>query len=100
MRQLTALQLENPENLDVLRGLGLAQAYLNDYQASEATFLKALNISSNDPVILNNLGSVYEGLGQIEKAKEYYARAQSTNGDNSGTAGSFKTIQRNIERLK
>ena len=89
---LKILMKEHPDSVDVLRGLGLALAFNKEYLEAEKILQSALQISSNDPVILNNLGTVYEGMGQIDKAKDFYLRAQ--------TLAGFKIIQDNMERLK
>ena len=80
------------DSLEFKKALGSSLAICRNYEKAEKVLLEALSINSNDAYVLNNLGSVYESLGDIAKAKDFYSRA--------GSALSHSLILENLERIK
>ena len=91
-KSLEQLYESNNKDIAVSRNYGLSLVLNKNYEKAEKVLTKVLEVMPSDPAILNNLGTVYEGMGQIDKAKDFYNRAQSIS--------SYKVIQENIERLR
>jgi len=60
---------------------GLGGAALKQMKLAEArdNFLKAYEIAGPDPVVFDNLGSVYLALGDNDNARSYYQKAVAIN---------------------
>ena len=72
-----ALSISNkfPEHEFAWRALGVIYQRQNKKKESLNANKKALNITPNDPEILNNLGVTLSGLREHKKAKEYFSKA-------------------------
>ncbi len=72
------LAIENDPNNSKIQA-ALAQAYQlkKSYQNAEKHYLKALELSDNDPRYQNNLASLYLDMEEWDKAADYFGRASS-----------------------
>ncbi len=70
-----ASELE-PGNIDIINDLGLAYGLSNQYTNALNTFLAALQFKPNDKQLHINIGLSYQNLGNEEKAKQYFAKAE------------------------
>ena len=75
-RLLLAVE-QDPQNSDI--HVALAQAYQmkRSYLNAERHYLKALELSDNNPRYLNNLASLYLDMQQWDKAIEYFDKASA-----------------------
>ncbi len=67
----------NPDNKDVLHGLGIVYLHFEKIKESEDYFLKAISIDPNFSEAHNNLGTLYMRTGQWEKAIKSFKKALS-----------------------
>lgn len=61
----------------VVSGLGIAQAGLGDQVEARKSFNRALELSPNNPTVLNNLGLTYMLDGKLDQASTVLRRAAS-----------------------
>ncbi|MGI9223934.1 MAG: tetratricopeptide repeat protein [Woeseiaceae bacterium] len=57
--------------------LGVAHHRLGNLEAAEAALLKALEVTPNHPIALNELGIIYRKTGRFEEARGSYEAALS-----------------------
>ena len=74
---------ENPKFLPAYNGLAELQMRQGSPNAGIETIQKALRISSEDPVLLNNLGVCWIARGDYEKALEMFTRAAGVMPENA-----------------
>lgn len=67
----------NPDNKDVLHGLGIVYLHFEKFKESEDYFLKAIYINPDFSEAHNNLGTVYMRTGRLEKAIKSFKKALS-----------------------
>nr|WP_228025038.1 tetratricopeptide repeat protein [cf. Phormidesmis sp. LEGE 11477] len=72
-----AISLE-PNSVELLSSLAIAQAFLGDTNAAIANYEKALEIEPDNPYLYYNLANVYEQV-DLEQAIEYYTVASEMN---------------------
>ena len=70
-----------PDYFEALSVLGAEYLRLNRYGEAAITLNRALNINSNDPVVLTNLGSLHFQLGQLAEQRADDENAAVTIGD-------------------
>jgi Flp pilus assembly protein TadD len=79
-----------------------------DYEQAEATLEVAQSINPDNPLVLLNLGVVYQNTGRVEKAREMYVRIILLNppdvvGDSNVTGAQGKKVvdlaKQNLENL-
>ena len=75
LKKLLSAAALDPSNSAI--HVGLAQAYQQkrSYANAERHYLKALELSADDPRYLNNLASLYLDMQQWDKAIEYFDKA-------------------------
>lgn len=75
LKKLLSAVAQDPNNSAI--HVALAQAYQQkrSYPNAERHYLKALELSGNDPKYLNNLASLYLDMEQWDQAIEYFERA-------------------------
>jgi hypothetical protein len=67
----------NPNNLAVLKNLGVAMGMKGDFQNSLTYFLKAYEINKTDSTLIQNISSSYKYMGKMEEAQKYEQLAKS-----------------------
>tara|TARA_B110001452_G_C15241725_1_gene430056 strand:- start:799 stop:2682 length:1884 start_codon:yes stop_codon:yes gene_type:complete len=72
-------ELKSPQKSRVHVGKGAAYMGLNQVEMAKKSFLRALELDSNNVDALNNLGQVYYQTNQQEKAIGYYNKALALN---------------------
>jgi predicted Zn-dependent protease len=75
----------NPEDIDALYGLAVAQDRLGMLSESLDTFHRALRLAPEDADILRDLGNVYYKNGQFNDASAYLTRARGIDKDDTET---------------
>jgi tetratricopeptide (TPR) repeat protein len=60
---------------------GDSQIDLGDYEAALALYEQALEVAPDDPEVNLTMGMLYEALGDLAEAEEYYARASQLYGE-------------------
>lgn len=70
----SALQLE-PERPDVLRNLGLAFAAKGEVGRARATYERAFAHTPSDPLLLKNMGELWQHMHDIQGAADLYRAA-------------------------
>jgi len=78
-----ALELE-PDNVETLNKLGLAQYKLVQLEQAIETYTKALAIEPDNVDVMSNLGAAYYRFGQLDNAIEIYNRAMAIAPDDAG----------------
>ncbi|MDX2480150.1 MAG: tetratricopeptide repeat protein [Desulfuromusa sp.] len=75
LKELLVAVEQDPENSSIQ--VALAQTYQRKkaYPQAEKHYLKALELSDNDPRYQNNLASLYLDLGEWDKAIQYFDQA-------------------------
>jgi len=72
-KQLTFLLEKNPDNAEIMLAVGLLSAKLFDYDVTEASFNKALELNYEDPNAVHfQLAQIYEDANQTDKAMATY----------------------------
>ena len=66
-----------PENIAALKDLGVAYGFSGKYKQSIGVLQRALKIKPDDPELYLNLGLSSQKSGQINKAKQYFAKAKA-----------------------
>ncbi|MCA9248905.1 MAG: tetratricopeptide repeat protein [Planctomycetales bacterium] len=74
-RMILRAVAEDPENLAYLDSLGWVQFRLGRYADAVETLEKAAAGEEADGVILEHLGDAYNGVGQLDKARETWRKA-------------------------
>jgi tetratricopeptide (TPR) repeat protein len=69
----------NPNNLNVLKNLGVAHAMTGNINKSMEYLLKAYNEDPQDTSLLMNIANNYRYLGQKDKADEFTQKANALN---------------------
>ncbi len=71
--QLTFLLEKNPDNAEIMLAVGLLSAKLLDYDVTEASFNRALELNYEDPNAVHfQLAQIYEDANQTDKAMATY----------------------------
>ena len=65
----------NPTDFDALNNLGFCNFQRKDYQRALEAFLGAEKIRPGDKQLLNNIASIYNTIGDVQKSNEYKAKA-------------------------
>jgi protein O-mannosyl-transferase len=65
-----------PKDQTAWENLGIAYGFKKDYQNALKTLQKALEINPNSPNLYRNLGVTYTQIGEPEKARACFAKAQ------------------------
>jgi len=73
--QLNALRLKFPKHADVEHMLAMAAKTEGQYDQAEAHFLSSLKASPEQPVVLSNLGNLYQQTENWTKAVDAYRKA-------------------------
>jgi tetratricopeptide (TPR) repeat protein len=71
---MRALELK-PDNGYILDSLGWVYYRQGRYELSLKTLMKAVEITKNDPVVIEHLGDTHKALGATEKALEYWEKS-------------------------
>lgn len=72
-KQLTFLLEKNPDNAEIMLAVGLLSAKLLDYDVTEASFNKALELNYEDTNAVHfQLAQIYEDANQTDKAMATY----------------------------
>jgi hypothetical protein len=66
----------NPENLAVLKNLGVARAMKSDIRGSQELFLRAWAKDPADTALMLNIAANYRFLGDMPKAAEFESKAR------------------------
>jgi tetratricopeptide (TPR) repeat protein len=80
IKNYTSVLRHHPSNI-TFRNRGNVYLHLNQFQKAKEDFLSALSYDKNDFQCYNNLGIVYEGFEDFEKAIEYYNKSSELNPD-------------------
>jgi Flp pilus assembly protein TadD len=83
--QLTPVQRLNREGVDAVKK--------HEYEKAEGIFYKAYLYDPSDPFTLNNLGYVYELLGDMDHAQKFYAMASEQASDALVDLSNTKELQ-------
>ena len=67
----------------------------NKFKEALELYKKAEKIDANDPIVLNNIGLIYERLDDIDQAKKYYKKIISVGDDKSKAFA-----QKKLDQLK
>lgn len=70
----------------VASGLGVAQSSLGNHPEARKSFARALELSPNNPAVLNNLGLSYILDGKLDEAADVLRRASMRSGQKSPAA--------------
>jgi tetratricopeptide (TPR) repeat protein len=65
----------NPNIADTYNNLGTWLYMKGDFANAKEYYIKAMDIKPDNPLFVTNLGITYKALGQLDKANEYFARA-------------------------
>jgi len=79
------------ENYDIENYLGAEFVYTNRYDEALPHLLKSVKLLPHDTNLFN-VGSVYDHLGNLQKAKEYYELALDTKNVFSSTGGEVRKL--------
>ncbi|MBL8950521.1 MAG: tetratricopeptide repeat protein [Myxococcaceae bacterium] len=84
------------------------RAQLHTFESSEAVFTRALELDADNPLVLVNLGTLYELRGEVARAQKSYRQAVALNprsalaannlGSLAGQAGRLDEAKRWLER--
>ncbi len=74
-----AILAQNPQIAAVHKNLGFVNLQKKDYPAAEAAYLEVLDLEPGDPDALLSLSSIYNAMGQKDKAKEMLDKATEAN---------------------
>ncbi|HVP20521.1 MAG TPA: tetratricopeptide repeat protein [Anaerolineaceae bacterium] len=72
---LQQLANENPEDVEILAGLGHAQVDCNDFKAASKTITEALKLAPAHPELNYLMGSLQHGEGQLDNAVHFLSSA-------------------------
>jgi Tfp pilus assembly protein PilF len=75
LKELLLAAQGDPQNSAIQAVLAQAYQLKKAYQDAERHYLKALELSHNDPRYQNNLGALYLDMQQWDKAIEYFDKA-------------------------
>jgi len=74
-KALQSLLILEPQNIDALRMLGVANTNMNDYSSAKENFLEILKLDSSDDLTHNLLANVLHKLAEEQKAIEHHKKA-------------------------
>ena len=75
LREFVKAERSAPWRADVQGALAQAYQQKKAYDRAEKHYLRALELSSNDPVVCNNLGVLYLDMGAWDKALDAFQKA-------------------------
>lgn len=78
LKELLIAVEHEPENSSIQVALAQAYQLKKSYQNAERHYLKALEISKNEPRYQNNLASLYLDMEQWDKAADYFDKASGS----------------------
>ena len=81
-KKLEQSLVNDPDNVDLLYAIGMAEDKLGRTNEAVAHYQKALNISPQDEDVLTNMGLLYLKLGKAHAAESYLLRALNNNANN------------------
>jgi predicted Zn-dependent protease len=84
-RQLEESLKKEPNNIDLLYTIALAEDQLGQTNSALNHYQKALSLSSQDEDVLKNIGLIYLKMGKADLAQEYLLRVVNLNGNNDET---------------
>jgi len=77
IKELQIAAREDPQDSSIHAALAQAYQLKKAFPEAERHYLKALELSNNDPKFQNNLGALYLDMGLWDKAIEYFDKAAS-----------------------
>jgi predicted Zn-dependent protease len=84
-RQLEESLRKEPNNIDLLYTIALAEDQLGQTNSALNHYQKALSLSPQDEDVLKNIGLIYLKMGKADLAQEYLLRVVNLNGNNDET---------------
>jgi predicted Zn-dependent protease len=84
-RQLEESLKKDPNNIDLLYTIALAEDQLGQTNSALNHYQKALSLSPQDEDVLKNIGLIYLKMGKADLAQEYLLRVVNLNGNNDET---------------
>jgi predicted Zn-dependent protease len=81
-KQLEESLKKDPNNIDLLYTLALAEDQLGQTNSALNHYQKALNLSPQDGDVLKNIGLIYLKMGKADLAQDYLLRAANLNANN------------------
>ena len=81
-KQLEQSLKSDPDNVDLLYNIALAEDQLGQTESSLKHFQKALSLSPQDDEILKSIGLIYLKMGKADLAQDYLLHALSSNPNN------------------
>jgi predicted Zn-dependent protease len=81
-RQLEESLKKDPNNIDLLYTIALAEDQLGQTNSALNHYQKALSLSPRDEDVLKNIGSLYLKMGKADIAQNYLLRAANLNANN------------------
>lgn len=90
---LNRMLKDNPENVMGWTALGNAQVMMKNYQQAEHSFQRAHKLQPDAMQPLFYLGDLTYKLGEMEKSRGYYAKAEAMAGDDPGIAFQLACVE-------
>lgn len=84
-----------PSSVFTISSYGMTFLIENKFKEALELYKKAEKINPNDPIVLNNIGLIYERLDDIDQAKKYYKKIISVGDDKSKAFA-----QKKLDQLK
>jgi predicted Zn-dependent protease len=81
-KQLEESLKKDPNNIDLLYTLALAEDQLGQTNSGLNHYQKALSLSPQDEDVLKNIGLIYLKMGKTDLAQDYLLRAANLNANN------------------
>jgi predicted Zn-dependent protease len=81
-KQLEESLKKDPNNIDLLYTLALAEDQLGQTNSALNHYQKALSLSPQDEDVLKNIGLIYLKMGKADLAQDYLLRAANLNANN------------------
>ncbi|MDR1728287.1 MAG: tetratricopeptide repeat protein [Acidobacteriota bacterium] len=104
IRYIQGALKDNPRNGAYLDSLGWAYFKRNDLTNAEKYLLEASNFVKNDPTIHDHLGDLYFELGQLDKARDYWAESVRISEKNAGagdrSADDVQKVRRKLNQAE
>lgn len=75
LEDLHRLRIRDPENSQVLATMAVVLKRSGSLREAETLLQRAMEISPDSPVYINNLGNIFMNTGRIEQAIEHYRQA-------------------------
>jgi Flp pilus assembly protein TadD len=91
---------EQPDSAAVLHLLGLIDHGLGDAGLALESLQKAAGLDPYDPVLSNNLGEAYRGLGRVDEAEICYRRALELKSDYAAAGANLGMLLYSSGRLQ